>query len=318
MPICQISLLRQSGHQLRPISRIVGRPVPAAPAPRRATVIAINTSGMPQSARLKRQDPSTSGNTSGIVSITGSGFADQQPVGTERGAKAHPVRQPLANERRQRRLHDRDAGTHQDGGCIERQGHRAPRRAGPTPSRRSAIPPTSVGSAPKRAISSDPGSAAMPNRITGKPDRMPTSVPDRPRSLWMRRNDRRHRQDGQPQPHAREPQQARCSPEIRAWRLPEAACTVLVWQRNDSLPSFGEDAPAYSTLSSRSSASLILARRISASSRFSRSPSTTSSGARRHEIGIGQLGVDAGDVGAGARHFLFEPRILGRKIDHAL
>src|SRR5262249_47821483 len=38
----------------------------------------------------------------------------------------------------------------------------------------------------------------------------------------------------------------------------------------------------------------------------------------RNEVGIGELGVNAGDVGSNARHFLLEARFLGGKIDHAL
>src|SRR6266498_4692674 len=36
------------------------------------------------------------------------------------------------------------------------------------------------------------------------------------------------------------------------------------------------------------------------------------------EVGIGELGIDARDVGLDARHFLFEAGLLGGKIDHAL
>src|SRR5437016_13116200 len=46
-------------------------------------------------------------------------------------------------------------------------------------------PVTRVGNAPKRAIKSDPGSAAIANRIVGRPERRPTSVPDRRRSDWI-------------------------------------------------------------------------------------------------------------------------------------
>src|SRR5262249_22493627 len=38
----------------------------------------------------------------------------------------------------------------------------------------------------------------------------------------------------------------------------------------------------------------------------------------RDEVGIGELGVDAGDVGFNARHFLLEARFLGGEIDHPL
>ena len=36
------------------------------------------------------------------------------------------------------------------------------------------------------------------------------------------------------------------------------------------------------------------------------------------EIRIAELGVDAGDVGGGARHLLFKPRLFGGEVDHAL
>src|SRR6516162_5751117 len=36
------------------------------------------------------------------------------------------------------------------------------------------------------------------------------------------------------------------------------------------------------------------------------------------EVGIGELGVDAGDVGVDARHFLLEARFLGGEVDHPL
>src|SRR5215471_14778947 len=36
------------------------------------------------------------------------------------------------------------------------------------------------------------------------------------------------------------------------------------------------------------------------------------------EVGIGELGVDAGDVGFNARHFLLEARFLGGEIDYPL
>src|SRR5262245_10018779 len=38
----------------------------------------------------------------------------------------------------------------------------------------------------------------------------------------------------------------------------------------------------------------------------------------RDEVGIGELGVDARDIGFNARHFLLEARFLGSKIDHPL
>jgi hypothetical protein len=67
IPICQISLLLQSGHQLLPSAG--GSATPSFEAGARAMVrIAIATSGTPQTARLQRQESSTSGRTTGIVS----------------------------------------------------------------------------------------------------------------------------------------------------------------------------------------------------------------------------------------------------------
>src|SRR5262245_25128437 len=59
----------------------------------------------------------------------------------------------------------------------------APRSADATPA--ITRPATRVGNAPMRGIKSDPGSAAIANRIVGRPERRPTSVPDRRRSDWM-------------------------------------------------------------------------------------------------------------------------------------
>ena len=72
-PICQINGLRQSGHQLRPPDETASPPG-AASALRGAPIItskAIATSGMLQTARPARQEPSTSGRTTGIISMTG-------------------------------------------------------------------------------------------------------------------------------------------------------------------------------------------------------------------------------------------------------
>ncbi len=46
-------------------------------------------------------------------------LADQQAVGIDRGGETDAVRAPGAHQRRQRRLHDGDAGAHCDGGKIE-------------------------------------------------------------------------------------------------------------------------------------------------------------------------------------------------------
>ena len=46
-------------------------------------------------------------------------FADEQAVGVDRGGKADALRHPGAHQRRQRRLHHRDAERHDDGAEIE-------------------------------------------------------------------------------------------------------------------------------------------------------------------------------------------------------
>ena len=74
---------------------------------------------------------------------------------------------------------------------------------------------------------------------------------------------------------------------------------------------------SYPASFNRSSASAILVLRPSASSRFSCSSSTTSSGAR-DEIRIVELGIDARDVRIRLLHFLGEPRALGGEIDNVL
>ena len=69
---------------------------------------------------------------------------------------------------------------------------------------------------------------------------------------------------------------------------------------------------------SRSSASTILPRRSSASSRFSRSPSTTSSGARFMKSGLPSLASTRLMSASALAIFLGEPRLLGRDVDDAL
>src|SRR5215470_2865156 len=63
-PICQISLLLQSGHQLRPFAGRVA--APSLDGGASSTIkIAIASSGRPQTTKLQRQELSTSGRTTG-------------------------------------------------------------------------------------------------------------------------------------------------------------------------------------------------------------------------------------------------------------
>ena len=69
---------------------------------------------------------------------------------------------------------------------------------------------------------------------------------------------------------------------------------------------------------SRSSASTILARRAIASSRFSRSPSTTSSGARSTKSALPSLASTRLMSASALAISLLQPRALGGEVDHAL
>src|SRR5215475_751480 len=184
-----------------------------------------------------------------------------------------------------------------------------PRKAEATPAMRK--PMTSVGIAPKRAMKSEPGSAAIANRTIGRPERMPTSVPDRRRSAWIdkitggtaRMLSRRPTPASQSRPVAT--QNSRMA-------LPAAASAVLV--------------PCSSHCGSKNSR-----RAFEARERFvDFEPARLRLLAllalafdhilrrARDEVGVAELGVDAGDVGFNARHLLLEARLLGGEVDHPL
>src|SRR5262249_56954871 len=78
-PICQISLLLQSGHQLLPAVGALAALTLARGASAQVTA-AITTRGMPQTARLQRQELPTSGSTTRIVSITAPLSATSRPL----------------------------------------------------------------------------------------------------------------------------------------------------------------------------------------------------------------------------------------------
>ncbi len=176
------------GQLVAPVGPPAGRlPAQLAPTALRAGAsasvkIAISTSGRPQIASAHRQEPSTSGSTSGIVSMTGSVSPDEQAVGEDRGAEAHALRQPSAHKRRQRRLHDGDTRAHHNGGGIEHEHieHGAAQTGGDARDQQTGRPASARRrSARSRAI---PAAPRSPNRTIGRPERMPTSVPDRRRS----------------------------------------------------------------------------------------------------------------------------------------
>ena len=76
MPSCQISLLLQSGHQLPPAAPASALRAGASTAVKTA----VARSGMPQTAKPARQEPSTSASTSGIVSMTPSVSPTRRPL----------------------------------------------------------------------------------------------------------------------------------------------------------------------------------------------------------------------------------------------
>src|SRR6516225_10607347 len=186
----------------------------------------------------------------------------------------------------------------------------APRSAEATPAMRKPI--TSVGIAPRRAMKSEPGSAAIANRTIGRPDRTPTSVPDRRRSAWIDKItggtasmlSRRPTPASQSRPVAT--QNSRLALPAAASLAVLVPCSSHCGRENsrralEARERFVDLEPA----SLRLLALLALAfdhvlRRA------------------RDEVGVAELSVDAGDVGCNARHFLLQARFLGGKIDHPL
>ena len=113
-PSCQMRASRQSGHQRRPPGFRRLRGGRARPQQRHQ-----------ERGREHRQAPQRDGDAPIAAGerqhqrqrqADGENLADQQPVGVDRGGKSDAVGQPAAHDRRQRRLHDRDAGPHRDGG----------------------------------------------------------------------------------------------------------------------------------------------------------------------------------------------------------
>ena len=179
-----------------------------------ATVrIAISTSGMPQIASDQRQESSTSGSTRGSVEHDRDRFPDQQSVGVDRRAEAHLLRQPLPNQRRQRRLHDGDARAHHDGGGVEggHIEHRTAQTGGdaadqqPDDQRRHRAP------ACDQQRSRHRRDAKQDDRQSGQDADLGSG---QVQVGLHHRNDRRHRQNGQPQAYSGEPEQADRNPEF--------------------------------------------------------------------------------------------------------
>src|SRR5262249_55872734 len=186
----------------------------------------------------------------------------------------------------------------------------APRSAEAQPALRK--PTTSVGIAPRRAMKSEPGSAAIANRTIGRPERMPTSVPDRRRSAWIDKII-----GGTAKMLSRRPTPASQSKPVATQNsrmaLPAAASfAVLVpyfshCGRENSRRAFEARERFVDFEPARLGFFALLALAFDHILRRA-----------RDEVGVAELGVDAGDVGCNARHFLLEARFLGGKIDHPL
>src|SRR5260370_4358096 len=219
----------------------------------------------------------------------------------------------------------------------------APRSAEAMPAMTRPI--TNVGNAPRRAMKSDPGSAAIANRTVGRPERRPTWVPDRRRSDWMsamtggtaRTLSRRLT----PASHSRLP-----AIQIFRMALPAAAFFQRIMRGQKRVEDARKRAYAPRIHLLRTSTSC-KAGWIAGSSPAMTDPSLRRAFETRErfvdlcparfgllallalafdhilrsagdEIGIGELGIDAGDIGFDARHLLLEPRFLSREIDHVL
>ena len=136
----------------------------------------------------------------------GQDLADQQAVGVDRGGEADALRHPGAHQRRQRRLHHRDAERRDHGADIKHRDVRpdaAQHRAEgaehePDQQRGERAEPRDH----QRA--GDGGAREQHHRQAGQDADL------RLRQVQVvvdQRNDRRHREDGQPQRDAREPEQ---------------------------------------------------------------------------------------------------------------
>jgi len=133
-------------------------------------------------------------------------FADQQAIGVDRGGKSDALRHPEADERRQRRLHHRDAERHHHGAEIEHRDARAnAAQAGACRAQEDAdqqcVPRTKPGDHQRAGD----GCAGKQHHRQAREN---ADLRLRQMQVVMdQRYDRRHREDREPQRHAREPQQ---------------------------------------------------------------------------------------------------------------
>src|SRR5262249_35160314 len=223
-------------------------------------------------------------------------------------------------------------------------------------------PATSVGSARRRAMNSEPGSAASANRIMGRPERMPTSVPERRKSDWISAmtggTARMLSRSATPASHSRPPaiQSSRMAlPAAASAALKHASAAysvpspppcgeglgVGVHQRitaRTPTPALRADPPHKGEGKERVCRwRLFLSTRIDSGRPLQAIERLVDLEPPRlgffallalaldhifwragDEIGIGELGIDAGNVGFDPRHPLLQPRFLGGKIDPPL
>src|SRR5262249_55990055 len=192
------------------------------------------------------------------------------------------------------------------GGWRGRKWRAGPRRPDAMPATTS--PAASVASAPKRAISSEAGNAPMANRITGNPERMPISVPERCRSPWMSAIT-----GGTARIVSRRPTPASQSRPTAAQnsRITDPGYRVQIMSLSSSRENeLGRAREPFERLGDLGAPqrSLLALLALAFHHVLGRAP---------HEIGIGKLGVDAGDVGIDPRDLLLEPRLLDGEINHA-
>ena len=133
-------------------------------------------------------------------------FADQEPGRIDRGGKADAVRKPGAHQGRQRRLHDRDARRHHDGRRIEES------RIGKRSTRRGTGGIEQQAHDQRRHDAETRDQHRARHRRDRKQHRRQAREPADIRLRQMQvgvqqRHHRRHRQDGQAQAGAGEPEQ---------------------------------------------------------------------------------------------------------------
>jgi hypothetical protein len=140
-------------------------------------------------------------------------FAYEQAVGEDRGAEAHPLRQPLAHERRQRRLRDRDSCAHHDGRGIERERIEdgAAQRGGDARDEKADNQRRHRAQARDEERTRQRRDREQDHRQAGEDADFRAG---QAQIRLNRQNHRRHRQDAQPQTHPGEPEQAGGNPKF--------------------------------------------------------------------------------------------------------